>query len=53
MTDCTKYSWQKVMDDIQKQQTCEGDTNHIRAIPQGSAILRQKNRHTKECNKTV
>ena len=37
----------------QKQQTCDGDTHHIRALPQGSASQRQKNKHTRGHNKIV
>ena len=33
--------------DNDKQQTSEGDTHHIGIIPQGSAIQRQNNRHTR------
>ena len=36
------------MADNQKQQTCEGDTNCIRTIPQRSAIQRQKKTDTLE-----
>ena len=30
------------MTDNQKQQICDGSTNHIAAVPQGSAIQRKK-----------
>ena len=41
------------MADNQKLQASEGNTNHIRAMPQGSAMQRQKNRHIRGHNKTV
>ena len=48
------------MADNKNQPMCEGNTNHIRAIPQESAIQRQKNRYTRghrdslknKCSKT-
>ena len=42
MTDHAKYMRQKRMADNQKQQTCGGNTYHMRAASQGSAIQRQR-----------
>ena len=41
-TNHMKYLWKDVTADNQEQQTCEGNTNHINAIPDGSAIQSQK-----------
>ena len=37
----------------QEKEICEGDINHIRAIPQESSTQIQKNKYTREHNKTV
>ena len=36
------------MGDNKEQETCEGDTNHLRAIPQGSAFQGQKKGHIRD-----
>ena len=39
--------------DNEKQQRCEGNIHHIRAMPQASAIQGQYSRHTRGHIKTV
>ena len=42
-----------MMADKQEQQTCEGNTPHSSAVPEGPAIQGQKDRHIRRHNKTL